>query len=118
MRDIETNVIVGKSMAFAIRCVKLKKYLNTEHKEYDISKQLFRSGTSIGANIKEGLRGYSKADFSAKFGISLKEASESEFWIDLLYEGEYITKEQYESLKTDCVELIKLLTSIVKSSKE
>ena len=116
MRDADTNAIVGKSFAFAVRCVKLRKYLTTEKNEYVMSKQLLRCGTSIGANVKEALRGQSRPDFGAKMSISLKEASESEYWIELLQATEYITSEQGESLLTDCRELIKLLTSIVKTT--
>jgi len=116
MRDAETNAIVGKSFAFAIRCVKLRKYLTTEKSEYVMSKQLLRCGTSIGANIKEALRGQTRPDFGTKMNISLKEASESEYWIELLQATEYLNKEQGESLLEDCRELIKLLTSIVKTT--
>ena len=116
MRDAETNAVVGKSFAFAIRCVRLRKYLVNEKNEYEMSKQLLRCGTSIGANIKEALRGQSRPDFGAKMNISLKEASESEYWIELLQATEYITIEQGEDLLKDCRELIKLLTSIVKTT--
>jgi four helix bundle protein len=116
MRDAETNTIVSKSFAFAVRCVKLRRYLTTEKNEYVMSKQLLRCGTSIGANVKEALRGQSRPDFGTKMNISLKEASESEYWIELLQATEYITPEQGESLLTDCRELIKLLTSIVKTT--
>ena len=113
----EENVIVSKSYAFAVRCVKLYKYLCEEKHDYIIGKQLMRSGTSIGANVKEAIRGYSKAEFSLKMGISLKEASESEFWIELLRDTEYITYDQAESMLTDCRELIKLLMSIIKTAQ-
>jgi len=85
--------------------------------DYTICKQLLRSGTSIGANVQEAVRGYSKADFSAKMSISLKEASESEYWIELLRDTGYITPAQAESLLTDCKELIKILMTIVKSAQ-
>ena len=113
----EENIIVSKSYAFAVRCVKLYKYLCEEKQDYVIGKQLMRSGTSIGANVKEAIRGYSKAEFSQKMGISLKEASESEFWIELLRDTEYITYDQAESMLTDCRELIKLLMSIIKTAQ-
>ena len=116
MKPIEENTIVNKSKEFAVRCVKLRKFLCEERKEYDISKQLLRSGTSIGANVKEAIRGQTRPDFRAKMNVALKEASESEFWIELLRETDYITEIQANSLLKDCVELIKLLTSIVKSS--
>ena len=113
MRDIETNVVAVKSKAFAIHCIRLRSYLVNEKHEYELSKQLLRSGTSIGANIKEALRGQSRQDFGAKLNIALKEASESEYWIELLTEAEFLSKEQGESLLQDCRELLKLLMSIV-----
>ena len=115
---MDKNVTLKKSMDFAVRIVNLYKFLCKEKQEYVLSKQLLRSGTSIGANVREGHYGQSKADFTAKMGISLKEVSETEYWLELLYKTEYLTKEQYESIKSDCVELAKLLTAIVKSSKE
>jgi four helix bundle protein len=116
MKKDKDNLIVVKSMDFAIRCVKLNEYLVKEKSEYTMSKQLFRSGTSIGANIKEAIRGQSKSDFAAKMNIALKEASETEYWIELLRNTDYITDAQSENLLTDCVELIKMLTSIVKTA--
>jgi four helix bundle protein len=117
MKTKEDNIIVSKSYAFAVRCVKLYKFLCEEKHDYIIGKQLMRSGTSIGANVKEGIRGYSKAEFSMKMGIALKEASETEFWIELLRDTEYITKSQAESMLHDCQELIKLLMSIIKTAQ-
>lgn len=113
----ENNIVVDKSKLFAIRIIKLYKYLSDEKREYILSKQLLRSGTSIGANIKEAVRGQSKADFYAKLNISLKEASETEYWLELLYETDYITKSQFTSIYNDCQELLKLLTSITKTQK-
>ena len=115
MKQKEDNIIALKSYKFAVRCVNLYKYLCEEKHDYVIGKQLLRSGTSIGANIKEAIRGISKAEFRAKMSISLKEASESEFWIELLRDTEYITKEEAESLLNDCGELLRLLMSIVKT---
>lgn len=112
------NVIVEKSKAFAVRIVRLCKYLCDEKKEFVLSKQLLRSGTSIGANVKEAVRGQSKADFVHKMNISLKEASEAEYWLELLFETDYITKPQFDSIVSDCTELIKILTSIVKSGRK
>lgn len=112
------NVIVDKSKAFALRIIKLYKYLCDTKKEYILSKQLIRSGTSIGANVKEAIRGQSNADFTAKINIALKEASETEYWLELLHESDYLTDEQFNSIITDCIELIKILTSIVKTSKK
>ena len=116
MKDKEENIIVVKSKAFAVRCVRLRKFLCDEKGEYVISKQLLRSGTSIGANIKEAVRGQTRPDFGTKMNIALKEASESEYWIELLQETDYLTAKEGESLLTDCRELIKLLTSIVKTT--
>ncbi len=115
MKKKEDNIIAIKSYKFAVRCVNLYKYLCEQKHDYVIGKQLLRSGTSIGANVKEAIRGISKAEFRAKMSISLKEASESEFWIELLRDTEYITKEEAESLLNDCGELLKLLMSIVKT---
>ncbi|MEI6752565.1 MAG: four helix bundle protein [Paludibacter sp.] len=115
---MKDNIVVIKSRTFAIRIIRLYQYLLSEKKEYILSKQLLRSGTSIGANIKEAIQGQSKKDFIAKMQISLKEASETEYWLDLLHETEYLDKAQFSSINTDCVELIKLLTSIIKQSKE
>ena len=112
-----SNLIIDKSKAFAIRCIRLYQYLCENKKEYIMSKQLLKSGTSIGANIKESQYGQSKADFVARLSISLKEASEAEYWLELLYETDYITQSEFESIHTDCIELLKLLTSIIKSSK-
>lgn len=89
----------------------------TAKKEFVMSKQVLRSGTSIGANLKEAMRGQSRADFCSKVNISLKEASETEYWLELLYRTDYITKTQYDSIHGDCIELIKLLTSIIKSTR-
>ena len=117
MKTNEDNIIVIKSYAFAVRCVKLYRFLMEEKHDSIIGKQLFRCGTSIGANVKEGIRGFTKADFSSKMSIALKEASESEFWIELLRDTDYITSEQADSLLTDCRELIKILMSIIKSAQ-
>ena len=112
----EDNVIVGKSKKFALRIIKACKYL-IDKNEYVLSKQMLRSGTSIGANVKEAVRGQTTPDFIAKMNIALKEASETEYWIELLTESEYLSVQSGTSLKNDCVELIKLLTSIINSSK-
>ena len=118
MKTKEDTIIATKSYAFAVRCVNLYKYLCEVKNDYTIGRQLMRSGTSIGANVKEATRGVSKADFTAKMSISLKEASESEFWIELLRDTDYITAEQAESMLEDCQELLKLLMTIVKTSKQ
>lgn len=111
------NVIVSKSKAFALRIIKAYQYLVDEKKEYVLSKQMLRSGTSIGANVKEAVRAQSKPDFISKMSIALKEASETEYWIELLGDSGYLSPQSAQSLTADCVELIKLLTSIVKSAK-
>ena len=114
------NIILDKSFEFAIRVVKLYKYLCDDKKEYVLSKQLLRAGTSIGANINEAQAGQSKADFIAKMAIASKEARESKYWIDLLIKTDYldINENHVKSLLNDIEEIIKLLTSIVKTSME
>ena len=103
-------------MTFAIRIVRCYKYLANEKHEFVLSKQLLRSGTSIGANVKEALRGQSRPDFTSKMCISLKEASECEYWIELLKNTDYLPEDSAQSLLEDCQELIRILTSIVKSA--
>lgn len=112
------NVIVNKSKNFAIRIIRLYQYLCGEKREFVLSKQLLRSGTSIGANVKEAVRGQSKADFISKMSIALKEASETEYWLELLYETDFLDRTQFDSIYADNQELLKILTSIIKSSKE
>ena len=114
----QDNTIVVKSKVFAVRIIRLYQFLQNEKKEYTLSKQLLRSGTSIGANIKEAIKGFSKKDFRFKLGIALKEASETEYWLELLYETEYISEKQFLSMNDDCIELIKILTAILNSSKD
>ena len=116
---MKESVIKDKSKEFALRIVKLYKYLTTTavNKEYVLSKQALRSGTSIGANVKEALRGQSRPDFRAKINIALKEASETEYWLELLYESEYIYETSYNSIIEDNRELIKILTMIVKNTE-
>ena len=111
------NIIVDKSKAFALRIIRLYQYLKNEKSEFVLSKQLLRSGTSIGANVKEAIRGQSRADFYAKLNISLKEASETEYWLELLHESEYIEEKAFNSIYADCQELIKLLVAITKTQK-
>jgi len=114
------NVIYKKSFDFAVRMVKLYKYLCNEQREYIISKQLLRCGTSIGANINEAIAAHSKKDFIAKMSIANKEARETKYWIELLVETGFLDKnEEYvKTLQTDIEEIIKILTSIVKTSQE
>ena len=109
--------IYEKSMDFAVRIVKLYKYLTKEKQEYVISKQVLRSGTSIGANAAEAKQSKSKKEFIAKMSISLSEASETEFWLELLYKTGYLSEGGYESIVNDCKELEKILTAILKTSR-
>ena len=119
-KEMSGNIILDKWFEFAIRVVKLYKYLCDDKKEYVLSKQLLRAGTSIGANINEAQAGQSKADFIAKMAIASKEARESKYWIDLLIKTDYldINENHVKSLLNDIEEIIKLLTSIVKTSME
>ena len=115
---MKESIIKDKTKSFALRIIKLYKYLTlvSDMKEYVMSKQVLRCGTSIGANIKEALRAQSRADFRAKMNIALKEASETEYWLELLHESDYITEEQFQSIIADNIEIIKILTSIVKNA--
>lgn len=112
------NVVEIKSFQFAIRIVNLYKHLTFEKKEYVMSKQLLRSGTSIGANVAEGERGQTKADFYAKMSIALKEANEAYYWLRLLYATEYLTEKEFASLETDIKEIIAVLMAICKTTQE
>ena len=112
------NVIVKKSYAFAIRIIRLYQFLSQEKKEYILSKQLLRCGTAIGAMVKESEHAQSKADFLNKMNVALKEANETEYWLMLLKDTDYFTTKQFESIHPDCSEILKLLASIVKSTKE
>ena len=116
MKNADENIVLQKSKSFALRCIKLYRYMADNKREFVISKQLLRSGTSIGANVKEALRGQSRADFASKMNIALKEASETEYWLELLTESEYLTESQGLDILADCQEIIKLLTSIVKTT--
>ena len=109
------NVVQNKSYDFALRIVKVYKYLSQEKKEFVLSKQLLRSGTSIGANIEEAIGGQSKADFFAKLTIAYKEARESKYWIRLLRDSDYLTIDQSDDLLKDVEELLKIIGSIQKS---
>ena len=109
------NIIADKSFSFAVRIVKLYRHLRETRHESILSKQLLRSGTSIGANVKEALRGQTRADFGAKMNIALKEASETEYCIELLYKTDLLNEKEYNSIQAECRELNKILISIVKS---
>ena len=112
------NQIADKSKAFAIRIIRLYKYLTSEKKENILSRQILRSGTSIGANIREALSAQSTADFIAKLQIALKETSETEYWLELLEETEYIPQDAGKSMHEDCKELLKMITAILKTTKD
>lgn len=111
------NVIEMKSKSFALEIVSLYKYLIEDVHEYVLSKQVLRSGTSIGANIKEAICGQSKKDFIAKMYISYKEANETLYWLELLYESKYINAECFLPLYSSCKELVKILNAIIFSTK-
>ena len=111
------SVLRVKSYAFAVRVVRLSQYLVTDHKEYVLSKQILRSGTAIGALVREAEYGISKADFRNKMSIALKEANETEYWLLLLRDTDYINEKLFRSLSTDCVELLKILIATVKTSR-
>ena len=112
------NTVEIKSFQFAVRIVQLCKHLRNVKKEYTLSRQLLRSGTSIGANIAEAQQAQSKADFISKLNIALKEAVETNYWLRLLQATNYLTHTEFQSIFSDCTELEKLLTSILKTLKE
>jgi four helix bundle protein len=111
------NPLKDKSYDFAIRIVKLSRYLQRDKKEFVLSKQVLRSGTAVGALIREAEFGQSRADFANKMSISLKEANETGYWLSLLKDTAYISEDQFESLHDNCKELIAMLVSTVKTSK-
>ena len=111
------NAVEEKSFCFAVRIVKLRKYLQEEKKEYILSKQLMRSGTSIGANIIESQQAQSRADFISKLNIALKEAVETNYWLRLLHATDYLTDSEFLSIIAACKELEKLLTAIIKTTR-
>ncbi|HEY8688801.1 MAG TPA: four helix bundle protein [Chitinophagaceae bacterium] len=111
------NILKEKTFAFAVRIIKLYKYLKSNHNEYILSKQIIRSGTSIGALIRESENAESKKNFIHKLNISLKETDETQYWLELLYETEFITKKMFDSINSDVEELIKMLVASVKTTK-
>ena len=113
-----SNVVEEKSFQFAIRIVRLYRYLHSEKKEFVLSKQLLRSGTSIGANVAEAQQAQSRADFLSKINIALKEAAEAEYWLRLLHATDYLSNHEFTSVYDDCVQVKKMLVAIVKTSKE
>ena len=114
----KAGILRSKSLQFAVRIVNLTKYLNQEKKEYTLSKQILKSGTSIGANLAESATAFSKRTFLAKIYIALKECSETQYWLELLYRTDYLTEEMYHSMQQDCEELRKMLSSTTKTIKE
>jgi four helix bundle protein len=109
------SAVKEKSKPFAIRIINLYKFLVDDKREYILSKQLMKSGTSIGANVRESKHAQSKADFYHKLNIALKEAEETAYWLELLYETDYLTETQFQNIFKDCDELIAILVSIIKS---
>ncbi|DAB40116.1 MAG TPA: four helix bundle protein [Sulfurovum sp. UBA12169] len=114
----DKSILRNKSFQFALRIIKLSKYLQEEHKEYILSKQILRSGTSIGALVREAQYTQSKADFLHKLMIALKEANETEYWLLLLFESKYIDEKMFNSIDPDIKELLKLLISSTKTVKK
>ena len=114
---MKENILIDKSISFAAEIVKLNQYLIKNKKETIISKQIVRSGTSIGANINEANYGQSKADFISKMHIALKETAETEYWIKLLYKSEYIDEKSSVSLLTDCLEIKRILIASINTAK-
>jgi len=112
------SVLKDKSYAFALRIVNLYKYLTTEQREYVLSKQVLRSGTAIGALVREAEFGQSKADFAHKLSVALKEANETDYWLSLLKDSRYITPKMHDSLAPDISELLRLLVASVKTAKK
>ncbi len=118
MKGKQNNVIQIKSFNFSVRIIKLSLYLSKYKREYIISKQITRSGTSIGANIEEAIGGYSKKDFLNKISIAYKEARETLYWIKLLHATNFLTEKEYYSILIDCRELLKILTKILITCKQ
>ena len=114
---MKDSIVGDKSLEFAKRIVKCYKHLKTVKRESVISTQLLRSGTSVGANIREGLYAQSRKDFINKMNIALKEAGETDYWLEILYSANYLMEKEYTSLKHDNTGIIRLLTSIINSSK-
>ena len=116
--ELWDNVIKNKSFNFALRIVKLYQFLNQEKKEYVLSKQLLRSGTAIGALVRESEQAESKLDFIHKLAIAQKKANETDYWLELLFRSEYLNETQFQSLKNDIIEINKILASIIITTKQ
>ncbi|TDX09523.1 MULTISPECIES: four helix bundle protein [unclassified Flavobacterium] len=114
---MKNNIVKNKSFEFAIRIVKIYQYLSNDKKEFILSKQLLRSGTSIGAMIREAEHAESKSDFIHKFAIAQKEANEVIYWLELLKATDYLNQKEFENINNDAVSILKLITSIIKTSK-
>jgi len=114
---MKKNNIKDKTFSFAVRIVKLCKYLSENQKVYVLSKQLLRSGTSVGANVREAENGESKKDFIHKMAIAQKEINETIYWLELLKETEYLSYSQFESVNNDAIEIIKIIITIIKNIK-
>lgn len=114
----ESLAVQKKSRLFAVRIVRLCQYLTTEQKEFTLSKQILRSGTSIGANIAESSCAFSRKDFLSKMYVAFKECNETLYWLDLLHDTDYLTDRAYLSLYSDCKELHRLLSAITKTTRE
>ena len=112
------NPLLVKSKKFAIRIIKMVQHIRIIWKEYTLSDQILRSGTSIGANSTEGVHAASKADFYAKLNIAYKEATETQYWLELLVATDYLTSEEYDSMSKDCNELVAMLAAITKTQKQ
>ena len=115
--ELKDNAVEFKSKQFAIYIVRIYQFLTREKNEYVLSKQLLRSGTSIGANIREGIQAFSKNDFTYKMSIALKESNETCYWLEILHETDYLTDAQFQSIYENCNELLRMLTAIVKTAK-
>jgi four helix bundle protein len=116
--NVSENITLNKSKTFAVRVVRLYQFLTETKREYVLSKQLLRSGTSIGANVREAHNSQSKKEFIAKMNIALKEAAESEYWLELLHETDYLSDTEFSSIMRDCGEMNRLLISIIKTSNK
>lgn len=114
---MKENVLKEKSFRFAVRVVKLYKYLCEEKKEFVLSKQVLRSGTSVGALVREAEHAESKSDFVHKLAIAQKEINETTFWLELMCETEYILTKEFEDINLEAIEIIKMLTTIIKTTK-
>ena len=117
MNNKKENKILIDSKTFAIRIIKLYKYLINDKQEYILSKQILRSGTSIGANVRESINAQSTMDFINKLNIALKEANETEYWLELLHETDYLSEDQFYSMYNDCGKIVATLTNIIVTTK-